>query len=135
MAGNLDKPVDTAFLDIEMPEMNGVELAKRIIQRYPQCNIIFLMGHTEYMLSSFDIHSSGYLVKPFSSDMVRDVLEHRRYRSTDNRKNPVKVQCFGSFEVFSQNKPIQFSRRKTKELFAFLIDFKGSIFLSIFSSF
>ncbi len=125
VVGDLDKPLDTAFLDIEMPEMNGVELAKRIIQRYPQCNIIFLTGHTEYMLPAFDIHSSGYLVKPFSSDMVRDVLEHRRYRSTDIKKKPVKVQCFGSFEVFSRNKPIQFSRKKTKELFALLIDCKG----------
>ena len=102
-----------------MPEMNGVELAKRIIQRYPQCNIIFLTGHTEYMLPAFDIHSSGYLVKPFSLDMVRDALEHRRYRDADPEKKPVKVQCFGSFEVFSKKVPYSSPEKRPKSFSLF----------------
>ena len=122
---DLDKPVDTAFLDIEMPKKNGVELAKLITKHHPQCSIIFLTGHSEYMEPAFGIHVSGYLLKPFSLDMLKEALDHRRHRSTEQDQKPVKVQCFGAFEVFIQNQPVQFSRKKTKELFAFLIDRKG----------
>ena len=122
---DIDKPVDTAFLDIEMPKKNGVELAKLIIRHHPHCSIIFLTGHSEYMEPAFGIHASGYLLKPFSLDMLREALDHRRYRNTDPNEKPVKVQCFGSFEVFTKNIPVQFSRKKTKELFAFLIDCRG----------
>lgn len=122
---DIDKPVDTAFLDIEMPKKNGVELAKLITRHHPHCSIIFLTGHSEYMKPAFDIHASGYLLKPFSLDMLKDALDHRRYRSTRPDEKPIKVQCFGSFEVFTKNIPVQFSRKKTKELFAFLIDCKG----------
>ena len=41
---DLDKPVEVAFLDVEMPHLNGIELAKKITARYPLCNIIFLTG-------------------------------------------------------------------------------------------
>lgn len=124
-AGDLDLPLDVAFLDVEMPNMDGVELAKRIMDLHPRCSIIFLTGHTEYMCSAFGLHASGYLLKPFSLGMVRDALEHRRYRSSEAEEKPVRVQCFGSFEVFVDQKPVHFSRNKAKELFAFLIDNRG----------
>ena len=38
----------------------------------------------------------------------------------------LEVKCFGNFEVYSQGKPLQFKRSKTKELFAFLIDRNGA---------
>ena len=126
-ADDLDLPVDVAFLDVEMPHMDGVELVKRIIDRYPQCSIIFLTGHTEYMCSAFDIHASGYLLKPFSPNMLKESLEHRRYRSFGNKERPVRVQCFGAFEVFVDQKPVRFLRNRAKELLAFLIDRKGKM--------
>ena len=123
----LDQPVDVAFLDVEMPKMNGVTLAKRIIERYPECNIIFLTGYSEYMPSAFGLHASGYLLKPFSLDMLKEALKHLRYRRSEIREKPVRVRCFGSFEVFVDQKPVHFSRIKAKELFAFLIDQKGKM--------
>ena len=109
----------------EIFDKNGVELAKLITRHHPHCSIIFLTGHSEYMEPAFGIHASGYLLKPFSLDMLREALDHRRYRNTDPNEKPVKVQCFGSFEVFTKNIPVQFSRKKTKELFAILIDCRG----------
>ena len=123
----LDQPVDVAFLDVEMPKMNGVTLAGHIIERYPECNIIFLTGYSEYMPSAFGLHASGYLLKPFSLGMLKEALEHLRYRRTEIREKPVRVRCFGSFEVFVDQKPVHFSRIKAKELFAFLIDQKGKM--------
>lgn len=123
----LDKPVDVAFLDVEMPEMNGVELAKKILERFPDCNIIFLTGHTEYMSSAFDIHASSYILKPFSQDKIEQALLHRRYRTPDMSDRPLRVQCFGSFEVFVKGEPMRFKRQKSKETLAFLIDRRGRV--------
>ena len=124
---DLDKPVEVAFLDVEMPGMDGIELAKRITERYPLCNIIFLTGYPEYAPTAFDIHASGYIVKPFSQKKLEDALAHRRYRMPELPDKPVRVQCFGTFEVFVNGEPVKFARQKSKELFAFLVDRRGAM--------
>ena len=127
MLDELDKPIEVAFLDVEMPGMDGIELAKRITARYPFCNIIFLTGFSEYMPAAFDIHASGYLLKPFSQKKVEEALNHRRYRTPVLEDKPIRVQCFGSFEVFVNGEPVKFKRQKSKELLAYLVDRKGAL--------
>lgn len=124
---DLDRPVEVAFLDEEMPGMDGIELAKKIIARYPLCNIIFLTGYPEYAPTAFDIHASGYIVKPFSQKKLEDALAHLRYRTPELPDKPVRVQCFGTFEVFVNGEPVKFARQKSKELFAFLVDRRGAM--------
>ena len=124
---DLDKPVEVAFLDVEMPGMDGIALAEKIIARYPLCNIIFLTGFSEYMPSAFEMHASGYVLKPFSQKKIEEVLQHRRYRFPDLSDRPVRVQCFGSFEVFVNDEAVRFKRSKSKALLAFLIDRKGAL--------
>ncbi|MBR1751153.1 MAG: response regulator [Ruminococcus sp.] len=124
---DLDKPIEVAFLDVEMPDMDGFELAENIIKRYPLCNIIFLTGHTEYMQSAFDIHARGYILKPFSQKKVEEALSHLRYQMPDMIDKPIKVQCFGSFEVFINGEPMKFNRHKSKETLAYLIDRRGAL--------
>lgn len=124
---DLDKPVEVAFLDVEMPGMNGITLASKIKARYPLCNIIFLTGFSEYMPSAFEMHASDYVMKPFSQAKIAEALQHRRYRSPDLSDRPVRVQCFGSFEVFVNGEAVKFKRSKSKELLAYLIDRKGAL--------
>ena len=62
---------DVAFFDIEMPGMNGIELAKKIKQLQPRTNFIFVTAYTKYTLDAVQLHSSGYLLKPVTySDLV-----------------------------------------------------------------
>ena len=124
---DLDKPVEVAFLDVEMPGMDGIALARKITERYPLCNIIFLTGFSEYMPSAFEMHASGYVLKPFSQKQIEEALYHRRYRSPDLSGRPVQVQCFGSFEVFVKGDAVKFKRSKSKELLAYLIDRRGAL--------
>ena len=49
LISNLDKPVEMAFIDVDMQGMDGITLAQRIMARYPLCNIVFLAEGTEYM--------------------------------------------------------------------------------------
>lgn len=54
---------DLLFLDIEMPEMTGIELIEALNKRIPQT--IFTTSYTDFAISAFQYNVSGYLVKPF----------------------------------------------------------------------
>ena len=118
---------DVIFSDVEMPKMNGIELARQLQEIDPETNIVFITGYQEYMGEAFDLYASGYLLKPVDEIQVRKALDHLRYNKAGNSKPEVKVQCFGYFEVFINGTPLFFHRSKSKELFAYLIDRKGAV--------
>lgn len=72
---------EVAFLDIQMCNMSGVEFAKEAKKIYPDMNIIFTTGYSDYMRDAFEMHASGYLMKPVTPEKVRKEL--------DNLRNPV----------------------------------------------
>lgn len=118
-------PCDIAFLDIQMREINGIEAAKILKEINPAINIIFTTAYSEYMPDAFKLHASGYIMKPVTHEKISAEIEELRH-PVETGKNPLKVQCFGNFEVFSDGRPLKFSRSKTKELLAYLIDRKGA---------
>jgi two-component system LytT family response regulator len=69
---------DVIFLDVEMPEMNGIECAKKIIDINPKTIIIFATAHSEYMSDAFQLYAFDYLVKPFKMERVYQTLERIR---------------------------------------------------------
>lgn len=59
---------DILILDIEMKEMNGVELAKRIHQGNKEIQIIFITGYTDYIADGYDVEALHYILKPIHAD-------------------------------------------------------------------
>lgn len=117
---------DIAFLDIEMRGMDGVELAKRLKRLYSDINIIFVTGYSQYAGSAFELHASGYLLKPVTSEKIELELSELRRPPTPKSETLLKVQCFGNFEVLAKGVPLHFERSRTKELLAYLIDRRGA---------
>ena len=116
---------NVAFLDVEMAEMSGVELAEQLKLRNPDINIIFATGFDEYRKEAYDLHASGYLTKPITVEKVQRELGDLR-RPIPNCKR-MRVQTFGNFEVYIDNVPVSFKYSRTKELLAYLIDRKGAL--------
>lgn len=116
---------DIAFLDIQMRGMNGIELAKRLKDLMPNINIIFATGFTDYALEAFELHVSGYLMKPITAEAVKAEISNLR-KPILVAKNRLYVQTFGNFEVFFNQVPVKFARSKSKEVFAYLIDKQGT---------
>lgn len=114
---------DIAFLDIEMAGTSGVELAEMLIELNPNINIIFSTGYGHYRDVAFDMHASGYLVKPITVEKVKREIQNLR-RPIHERK--LKIKTFGNFEVTIDGKPLDFKYRKAKEAFAYLIDRNGA---------
>ncbi len=119
-----DHPVDVAFLDVEMPKMNGLLLAQEMTLIQPKINIVFVTGYSEYALDAHALYASGYLMKPADREDVEKCLNNLRHPAT--KKNRVEVRCFGNFEVFVDGAPLIFKRSKSKEVFAYLVDSRGA---------
>lgn len=124
-------PVDVALVDIRMPGMNGLELAKRLKDIQPDMHVIFVTSYEEYAIDAFAIHATGYLLKPVKlDDLEREltfVYEQARKANPGNGGLPlIRVQTFNGFEAYADDKPLAFKRSKTKELLALLIDRRGA---------
>lgn len=115
--------VDIAFLDIEMYGMSWVELGEKLIEINPNVNIIFSTGYGKYREVAFDMHASGYLVKPITEEKVRKELKNLR-RPISEKK--LKIKTFGNFEVKMDGKLLDFKYRKSKEILAYLVDRNGT---------
>lgn len=55
--------VQTLFLDIDMPGINGLETAHRLRERYPELIIVFVTGFIEYAPAGYDVDAFRYLLK------------------------------------------------------------------------
>lgn len=112
---------DVIFSDIELPGMDGLNLAIRIKQLAPTAKIVFVTGYSHYAVDAYRQHINGYVLKPIDVQQIRQELDY--LMSPDRPEScKLRVRCFGSFEIYWEGKPIAFGRKQTKELLAFLID-------------
>jgi two-component SAPR family response regulator len=118
---------DVAFIDIDMPGMNGVQLAHELKLRNPKVNIIFATGFSEYAGDAMDLHASGYLMKPITAEKVKRELDDLRHPVEGSHTRRLFMRCFGNFEVFVDGRPLAFERGRTKELLAYLVDRHGAV--------
>ena len=119
--------VDVFFLDVSMPGMDGVTLAKKIKLIQPRANIIFSTGYSEYMPDAFLLNASGYLLKPITVKQVREQLDILRFPVETHVTESLRLQCFGNFEAFLGEHPIHFRHSKTKEILAYLTFRRGAM--------
>jgi two-component system response regulator AlgR len=69
------RPADIALIDVQMPEMNGLELARHItgLQRAPA--VIFTTAHEDYAVAAFELSAVDYLLKPVRAARLKAALE------------------------------------------------------------
>ena len=119
-----ENPVDIAFLDINMRGIGGLGLAEKLMELHPRCKIIFCTGYQEYAVSAFQLHVSGYLMKPITAEAVQKEIDH--IKGVKATEKLLTIKCFGNFEVLYNGEDLPFKRKKTKELLAVLVDRNGA---------
>ena len=121
------KKINIAFLDIAIGGMNGVDLAKRIKAAYPSCDIVFCTGYSDYATQAFDLGASDYLMKPITKEKIEHALSMLRHGKAHRiAEQGLYIRCFGEFEVFYHGEPLTTFTKRSKELFAYLIDKGGA---------
>ena len=119
-----ENPVDVAFLDINMRGIGGLGLAEKLTDLQPRCKIIFCTGYEEYAVSAFQLHASGYLMKPITAEAVQKEIDH--IKGVKSTEKLLTIQCFGNFEALYNGESLPFKRKKAKELLAVLVDRNGA---------
>lgn len=74
---------DAVFLDIEMPEMNGIQAAYRLHEMDPRPFIVFTTAYDQYALEAFQLEAVDYLLKPYDEERLRRTLDRIRSRKTE----------------------------------------------------
>jgi two-component system LytT family response regulator len=89
---------DIVFLDVQMPEMDGFEVARAVADARPL--VIFTSAYDEYALRAFEVQAFDYLLKPFDGRRFRESLQRARAR----------VECDRSGRSSIQPEPLQATR-------------------------
>ena len=116
--------IDVAFLDINMRGIGGLGLAEKLLELQPRCKIVFCTGYEEYAVPAFQLHVSGYLMKPITPEAVQKEIDH--IKGVKAIEKLLTIKCFGNFEVLYNGEILPFKRKKAKELLAVLIDRNGA---------
>ena len=71
--------VALAFLDIELRKTSGLDLCRELLKINPRTNVVFLTAYSEYALDAWGTGASGFMLKPITSEGVREQLKNLRY--------------------------------------------------------
>lgn len=94
--------VDLVFLDIEMPQINGMEFAKIVP---PSCGIIFTTAYESYAVQGFKVNAVDYLLKPISYEEFLDAVHRAQVRVSALSAAPDRTRDF--LLVKSEYKQVQ----------------------------
>lgn len=133
----LQQDVDVIFLDISLPEINGIELAEQILEKKPDIHIVFVTAYNEHAVKAFELNALDYIVKPIIAERLVKTIERVQGRmesvskqepsSKDDhiRMNVLKQVMIetssGQFSI------MQWRTSKAQELFLYLLQHRGQL--------
>jgi len=91
--------IDACFLDIVMPEINGIELAEKLRQNNFDGKIIFLTTSNDFAHESYKVKAFDYLIKPPTLENITEVLKSLEEASKDNDTDGLTVKTQGSTRI------------------------------------
>jgi two-component system LytT family response regulator len=69
---------DIVFLDIQMPELSGIQVVERLRMTRPAPAVVFTTAHNQYAVTAFELEAVDYLLKPFGTSRFMASLERAR---------------------------------------------------------
>jgi two-component system, LytTR family, response regulator len=126
---------ELAFLDIEMPGMNGIELAERLIRHLPALRIVFVTAYDEYAVKAFELNAMDYVLKPAALDRLKITLDRVEASGGSAAGGPPahdedaelpQLRMLQKLELCTPEPvAVPWRTAKTKELFAYLLLHRG----------
>lgn len=117
------------FLDIHMPQLQGLDAATMILDASPDSEIVFVTAFDQYAIEAFELSALDYILKPIDQERLNKTIERviRKYSTVFcNDEKRLQIKCLGRLEVvFANREPIKWRSEKTEELFAFLVHNRG----------
>lgn len=122
-------PVDAAFLDIEMPGLHGLDLARALKRHDPRIHVVFVTAYSQYALEAWGVDAVGYLLKPYTAGELRKELAKCSYRVLPPQQRVV-IETIPTLSVTVNGAPLFLPGAKLREMLALLVD-RGSSGLTV----
>jgi len=119
------KSYELFILDIHMPSLSGIDVAKKVLQDTPNAFIIFQTAYEAYALKAFEIGAIDYLLKPFSQETLQKSIERARsyqkeHHSSFMTRNKEESYLIGEKEIIYIEADLNEVMLRTKEHFSYL---------------
>jgi two-component SAPR family response regulator len=118
--------IHVAYLDKNLPEMDGLILGQYLKDLYPSVNLIIMTKAHADAFDAMALRASGCIALPPTEEDIKCEMRELRYPLDQQSRKRVFAQTFGNFELFADGIPITFKYSKTKEIVAVLINNKGA---------
>ena len=128
-------PFDLVYLDMDMDEKSGLDLAKEIRQNYhSDCLILFLTNYPKYMQNSFDVRAFQYMIKPVQFvEFEKKFNAARKYLEKDD-KNRVVLKIDEDNVVFFTNEIYYIEKEKSSKQFLVYLEDKCVVAKGVLSA-
>lgn len=84
--------LDILFLDIDLGDETGIEVAAWVTRNYPDVITVFVTGHREFAEEAFEVEAMGYLVKPYDISKMENVLKKAMNLLQNNQKEKISTE-------------------------------------------
>ncbi len=117
---------DVAFLDIDMPEISGLEAAEQIHKINDDIEIVFVTAHHEYAIKAFELAALDYVLKPINADRLLHTINRLKLRASirpASTEPPVAtISCFTRLRIeYGKAEPFSWRTVRAQELFAYMV--------------
>ncbi|MEK4663660.1 response regulator [Priestia sp. FSL H7-0729] len=136
IAGIVEHSPDVVFLDIHMPEMDGMDLGRQIQVATPGTEIIFVTSYDQYAVHAFELQALDYVMKPIQKERLKQTVSRVREKLSVKREQRSKdtnvplICCFNQIQFKLPGQDIQVAKWRTskaQELFAYLLHHRNQV--------
>lgn len=123
--------LDALLLDIEMPAMTGIELAKQLVDIGIDVPVIFSTAYSQYAVEAFRVQALDYILKPMTPSIVKQLDERlTKYYGMQQRRTKAEklyIQLYGDAYVKIGDRDVKWPTRVTEELFYYFLLQEGKL--------
>ena len=119
--------VKAAFLDIEMPVGNGIELARQLRIKYPEMILVFVTAYIEYAPSGYKVEAFRYLLKSQVDEELREILEGIRERLYSSSSDVVSLRTHDGDCVLPLKDVLYFEGTAQRMVLAHVMGHEGPV--------
>ena len=116
--------VTVAFLDMEMPTIHGLHLAKALHALNANISVVFVTAFSHFALEAFAVDAVGYIMKPYTREDVLKEL-HKAARLMPITEHKISITTIPFFSIHIDGVELRISNNKCKEMLAFFVDRNG----------